>query len=153
MVILVASVSTLLIYIPVGVFAVKGEGYLEQRLLSGSFDPGVELIPASGITPFDMACYRRRHIVPVIRDMRVDMATVAVVMGNHFPTVGRTVIGKVGVPLISRMRPSGVGRLRILPLKIVLDGSRDMLIFMSALSHSELAASGQQKDEECFHSS
>src|SRR5579872_5101686 len=150
MMVLIFSFPALIIYIPVGVSALNVQGYLKQRLASRPFDPGVGLIRASRIMPFDMVYYRRRDIVPVIRDMGVDMAAVVVVMGNHFPTVRRTVICKVGMPFISRMCPPGVGSLRILLLKIVLHSRRNTLSFISPLGHNELGASRQQNDEECF---
>ena len=81
------------------------------------------------------------------------MTTVATIMSNHFPAVVGAAVCKVGVILVSRGTPPGIGGLGIIPLKIALNVLRNLLTSITSLSHNELTAGGQQDEQECFHNS
>src|SRR6185437_3562823 len=139
----IGSLPALIVYISVCMFPADRHRNLKQRLHSRPFDARVEMILAVGITFFHIPRHRRRHIVPVIRDVGIEVATVAAVMGNHFPTVLGAMIRKIGLPVVSRVRPPGIGGLGELLLEVLMNVARNVLIFISALAQGDLAAGRQ----------
>jgi hypothetical protein len=97
--------------------ATQVETHLEQRLAAGVFDPGVRIVSAMGIPVFRPPPDFRRHIPIIIRNVRIDMPAMPIIMCRHFPTVFGTTVREVGVPLASRLTPTGIARLWIISLK------------------------------------
>jgi len=147
MMILVASFSSLIIYIFVGVSPIQTQTHLEYRLCARPFDPGIGIVAATGILPLYMMDHGVGNIVPVIRDMGIDMTAGLVVVGNHFPTVVAAMIRKIGMPFFAGGTPASVPGFRIIPLKITLYRSRNRLI-APVLCQDSLTAQQQKEKKE-----
>jgi len=145
--IVVFSLPSVVIDIHSPALSVNTQVDLKKRLLTPTFNSCVAIPVCTRITslrPFDNGL---GHIVAVIRNMGVNMVPGLVIMGNHFPSVILAMIGETRTPMSVSSTPLGITRFRIILLKRVPNGGRNV---MTALLRDQRAGCGQ-KDQNKEH--
>ena len=67
-----------------------------------------------------MTYHRVRNVVAVIGDMRVDVTTSMIIMGNHLPTIITAMVREISIPTPLAIVPASVGSFRIITMESLL---------------------------------